>query len=280
MKWSLSQILLGAGLALSMSAPLHAGPVPSGLSISASVGLDTGNSKAPVGGASQSGSIFHSNSSPGSSSFSGSPASLSPSSLSANLLQTGDSFGASFSMSGSTGNFTTVQTDGLFADFSLNLVNSSLSETFTVLFRVDTRNVVNADGRDAFAFSDLSIKDADLNELYYTDYQADSLNPGNNRADDSLDDSFSLTLAPGQSLAISGLQRQRGGAFGDGSSSYSASLFSTILLEEVRSSGGNNQIPLPGSLPLALIALLGGAWALQRRAHPASPLAPPVQERS
>ncbi|MFY8118452.1 MAG: hypothetical protein ACOVLH_11635, partial [Roseateles sp.] len=204
----------------------------------------------------------------------------SPSSLGANLLQTGDSFGASFSMSGSNPNGGTVQTDGLFADFALNLVNSSLSETFTVLFRVDARNFVNATGPDAFAFSDLSIKDADLNELYYTDYQADSLNPGNNRALESLDDSFSLTLTPGQSLAISGLQRQRGGAFGDGSSSYSASLFSTITLEEVRSSGGNNQIPLPGSLPLTLIALLGGAWALQRRPNPASSLPPPVHERS
>lgn len=280
MKLSLQHLLVGAGMALSMSPPLQAGPVPAGLSITASVRLDQATSKDPVGGASQSGSISHSRSSPGSSNFVNLPGSLSPSSLGANLLQTGDSFGASFSMSGSNPNGGTVQTDGLFTDFALNLVNSSLSETFTVLFRVDARNFVNATGRDAFAFSDLSIKDEDLNELYFTEYRVDTLNPGNNLMAESSDDSFILSLNPGQSLNISGLQRQRGGAFNDGGSSYSASLFSTITLEEVRSSGGNNQIPLPGSLALVLIGLLSGASVLRRRPHFNASSACTARERS
>ncbi|QPF75366.1 hypothetical protein G8A07_22220 [Roseateles sp. DAIF2] len=266
MKYAVARLLFGAGLALSLL-NAQAAPVPSGLSITASVALDTANSLDPVGGASQSGSFFHSNGSPGSAGFSNLPGSMSPSSLSGALLQTGDSLGLSFSMSGSTNDGADVQTDGLFADYLLSLVNSSATDTFTLLFRVSARNAVQASGADAFAFSDLSVKDAGLNELFFSDYRADTLNPGSNFELQSLDDSFTIVLAPGQSTTLSALQRQRGGAFGDGAGSYGATLASSILLEEVRSSGGPNELPLPGSLPLALLGLLSGAWAL-RRHHP------------
>lgn len=280
MKFRYAHLLSSAGLALGLLAPALAAPVPSALSITASVSLDTVNSFAPVGGASQSGSLSHSTSSPGSSSFTGLPGSLSPSSLSGGLLQTGDSFGASFSMSGSNPNGGTVQTDGLFADFVLNLANSSLTETFTLLFKVSTRNAVQASGPDAFAFSDFSLQDSSLAEIFFTDHRVDTANPGSGFELQSASDSFSIVLAPGASTTLTGLQRQRGGTFGNGPGSYSASLFTSIQLQDVDGSGGNNQIPLPGSLPLALLGLLSGAWALRRPLGRPSLHASATQERS
>lgn len=266
MKHRLSRLLLGIGLTLGLLSNSAAGPVPSGLSITASVTLDTANSLDPVGGGTQSGTFFHVNGSPTSSSFSNLPGTLSPSSLSGGLLQTGDSLGVSFTMSGSATAGADAQTDGLFADYLLNLANSSATETFTLLFTVGARNSVTAGGPDAFAFSDISVRDALLNELFFSDYRADTVNPGSNLQLQSVDDSFTVVLTPGQSLMLSALQRQRGGAFGIGSS-YGASLDSYIQLEEVRSSGGpGNDLPLPGSLSLAALALLSWAWALRRPA--------------
>lgn len=239
-------------------------PLPSGLLVTGTVSLDTTNSLAPTGGATQDGSLsLNSGGVPNVSAFSGDPASINPASLSANLADTGDGIGATFSMTGaSTGGSAT--TDGLFADYLFMLANSSATETYTVTFRATATNNVGASGADAFAYSDLSVLDAALNELFFTDYRADTLNPANNLVADSASNLFSIALLPGQSTSLTALQRQRGGVFAAGH--YSASLAAFLSIDNVRVTGGGpNPVPVPGTLVLLAAGLLALGADSRRR---------------
>lgn len=250
-----------------ISAVSLAAPVPLGLQITGTVALDLTYSLDPTGGATQAGTLTHiSGGNPAvTSSFSGSPASISPSSLTGGLTQTGDRIGVNFSMSGgSTGAAAT--TDRLIADYTLSLSNTSATETFTVLFAAVFGNSVSANGADAFAQSSLSVRDASNIELFFTDHRIDTLNagPANNFNLNSASNLFTVILAPGQSTILSAMQEQRGGVFAAGS--YSASLDAFLNLQEIRSSGGGgNDIPLPGTVPLLLAGLL--AMRLTQRRH-------------
>ncbi len=254
--------LVSLGALLLCSLAIQAAPVPLGLQISGSISLDMANSLDPVGAATQSGTLRHvSGGLLSSAGFTDLPGSLAPASLSDNLTQTGDRIGARFSMSGiSTGGVS--QSDGLFADYSLSLSNTSATETFTLVFEAIVQNSVAASGDDAFAYSDISVLDALNNELYFSDHRADTLNPGSNMTASSPGNTFTVVLAPGESTSLSALQRQRGGVFAAGS--YSALLDAYLSLQAVRSDGGpNNRTPLPGTLPLLAVAML--ALSLARR---------------
>lgn len=249
--------LLLAGLLGGVAGTVVAAPIPSGLSITGTIALDTTNSVDPVGNATQSGTLsLLSGAGPTSTAtFSNLPSSISPSSsLSGSLTETGNGIGALFAMSGITATADPEQTDGLFADFTLSLSNASAASTFVVTFRATTTNSVNATGDDAFAFSQLSVLDELLNEVFFTDYQADTLNAGNNFALSSAGNTFSVTLAPGANYVFTALQSQRGGVFAPGD--YSASLDSFIALESVVArNGGGNGVPEPGTIALLSIAL-------------------------
>jgi hypothetical protein len=235
-----------------------AAPLPSGLQVNATVSLDTANSLDPTGGATQAGTLSLTSGGAGSSSsFSGSPATISPSSLTSGLTETGDGIGASFTMSGSLSASGSVTTDGLFADYLLALANTSATETYVISFRAVAMNSVSASGADAFALSDLSVRDAALAELFFTDYRTDTLNPGNNLMLESASNVFQITLLPGQSTSLTALQRQRGGVFEPGA--YGASLSAFLSIDNVRVTGGGpgpNPVPAPGTLVLFGAALL------------------------
>lgn len=236
-----------AGLAL-------AGPVPAGLSIVGKVSLDTVNTADPSGGATLGGALSHTaGGSTTTAAFSGGPGSWGTNSLTGNLLQTGDQIGIRSLISGSFGNGPATA-DPFWADYSLVLSNSSATQTFTLLFRAVYENVVLATGPDAFAYSDLVVYDSANNELIYTDQRADTVNAV--ASSNSAATTFLVTLAPGQSASFSAVQHQMGGAF-FGGSDFSATLDAMLRLEEIRSSGGGtNDVPLPGTLPLALVGLL------------------------
>ena len=232
-----------------------AAPIPSGLSITGTIALDTANSLDPVGGATQSGTLsLLSGAGPTSTAtFNNLPSSISPSSfLSGSLTETGNGIGAFFAMLGSTATTAPAQTDGLFADFTLSLSNTSATSTFVVTFRANAANSVTANGFDAFAYSDLSVRDAGNNEVFFTDFRADTVNGDSQTA--SVSNLFSVTLSPGATSSFTALQRQRGGAFDVGD--YSASLDTVLRLAsvEVRNGGGNG-VPEPGTIALLGIAL-------------------------
>jgi hypothetical protein len=238
-----------------------AAPLPSGLQVNATVSLDTTNSFDATGGATQAGTLSLTSGGAGSSSsFSGDPATISPSSLMAALTATGDGIGVNFSMSGSLSTPGIVSTDGLFADYMFALANTSATETYVISFRAAATNSVSASGPDAFAFSDLSVLDAALAELFFTDYRIDTLNaadPNVNFTLDSASNVFEITLLPGQSTSLTALQRQRGGVFDAGA--YSASLMAFLSIDNVRVTGGGpgpNPVPVPGTLVLFGAGLL------------------------
>ena len=144
------------------------------------------------------------------------------------------------------------------------LANTSLTETYVLTFHALMTNLVNATGRDAFAQSSISVLNAALLELVFSDYGADTVNPGNNFTLDSVTNIFSLTLNPGASTSFSALQKQRGGGF-DQDAAYSASLIGFIELQDIEVRGGR-ALPLPSTLLLTLAAVFGLLTSLRRRA--------------
>ena len=260
----LSRKFLLAALWLLSTGGALAAPVPLALSITGRVALDDVNSAAALGGAAQAGTLRHlSAGAPTTSSFTGDPAGLLPSSLSGALTATGDGIGVRFAMAGtSAGDENSI---GLFADYTLFLSNSSAVETFTVVFRALISNLVAASGADAFAFADISVIDASLTEVLFSDHGVDTLNPGNNFNLDSASDIFSVVLTPGASTTFTALQKQRGGVYATGH--FSASLDAFLSIDSISSSGGGgNPVPLPGSMALVVLALGGLALARRRTA--------------
>lgn len=251
-----------AALLLATAAAAQAVPISSSLAISGSIKLDTANSVAATGGASQTGTLKQVvGGSTTTASFSGNPASISANPLAATLTDLGDGFGAHFSMGGSFAGGA-MTSDALFADYLLNLVNNSATQTFTITFHATITNAVSATGGDAFAQSDISVKNASNVELLFSDHRIDTLNtgPGNNFALDGGGNSFSVTLAPGQAASFNALQHQRGGVFATGT--YGADLDAFLFVDSIVGTG-DQPLPLPGSLPLAVLAL--GALSLSHR---------------
>lgn len=251
---SYARLLPTLGLALCAASPAAwAGLVPAGLSISGTVTLDTAFSLAAVGGGTQSGTLRSVlGGTTTSSNFGNNPALPGTASQGGSFGAAGDGIGALFSMSG---NGAGAQTDGLFLDYTLNLLNSSVDRIFVITFSALIENGVSASGRDAFAFSDVSFRDAANAELVFSDHRVDTLNPANTFDADSPTHTFSVTLAPGQSASFSALQRQRGGSFSsDGS--YNAVLDAFLRLDSIDSRGGDNDVPLPATLPLLALGLM------------------------
>lgn len=241
-----------------------AGPLPSALSVQASLALDIQNSFDPVGQATQSVDLSLVAGGVTTGTGIGVPGTVPavPTGMSGALTQTGDGLRARFSMASDPGG--AGLTNGLFADFLFELTNNSVSQTITVVFLAEFSNQVAAQGRDSFAYSDISVRDGDNNELLFSDHRADTSNPGENFALDSAGSTFSVVLSPGASTSIAALQRQRGGNV-DGL--YQADLNAGLWIQAVRISGDPppNEVPLPGTLYLALAALVGLGW---RRAMP------------
>lgn len=239
-----------------------AGPVPVALSINAKVAFDLVNSSTPVN-ASQAGTLTSRNGGADSTAgFAGAP---SGGPLTGALTQTGDGIGVHFQASGSSANGDSTA-GYLFADYTFDLANSSATETFTLVFKAlygGAGNKTNATGVDAFAESLFSVFDTASNEVIYSDFFSDTVNPGNNKSAASGSDEYTLSLAPGQSASFTAFQKMRGGAFDRGA--FDVDLDAFLRLESIQSDRvpPPNDVPTPASLPLTLTAL--GLLALARR---------------
>lgn len=264
-------------LSLALGCAAMAAPVPGALSITGTVTLDTTNSLAASGDATQSGSFSATSAGVivGTSTFGNDPSTVAPfSSQSAALVATGDGIAATLQMAGTFGaNSSSSATDGLFVDYLLTLLNNSATDTFDVLFRVLWTNSVTATGPDAFTRSQLSVlDDGGANEVFFTDDTADTLFGDTSFA--SAGNTFIVSLAPGAGYSFTALQSQRGGAFVDGSS-YSAELVASIVLDNVSIVGQPPLVvPTPATLPLLALGL--SLLAIARRRHSSYPRPSPA----
>lgn len=264
----LSALVCGAALAGLAWGTAQAAPFSSNLVINASVALDTVNSQSPSGGASQSGTFtLVSGGATSTAAFSGLAFSSGSNPLAGSLTDVGDSIGARLGIGGSsTGGSATAGLLGL--DYLVSLQNTSATETFAVTFQAVVDNTVGATGADAFAKSMISVLDSSNAELYFSDFRIDTFNtgPGNNFQQASAGNSFVINLAPGGSATFSAKQDQEGGAFASGG--FSADLTASLRIGQVQRSGGPvNPVPVPGSLPLAVLAL-GALLAARKRPVP------------
>ncbi len=202
------------------------------VTITGSVSLDTTNSLDSSGSSAQSGTLtLVSGSTASTATFTNTPGLIAPSpSLAGTAANIGDGIGAHFSMSGnSTG--APATTDGVFSDFTFDLHNPSSTETYRVTFRATLTNSVSASGTDAYAYGDLSFRDAGNNELYFSEHRVDTQNTGNDLNADATGDVFWVDLVPGATYRFSALQRQRGGTLASGS--YNADIDTFIRVQSV-----------------------------------------------
>jgi hypothetical protein len=204
------------------------------VSITGSISLDTTNSLSGSGGAAQSGTLtLVSHAKAQTATFNGDPALIAPNpSLTGAVVKIGDGIGAHFSMSGSSNGAPAVS-DGVFSDFSFDLHNPSSSDTYRVTFQATLTNTVSAGGADAYAYGDISLRDAGNVELYFSEHRIDTRteNAGNDLNADATSDVFWIDLAPGATYRVSALQRQRGGALASGG--YSADIDTFVKVKSV-----------------------------------------------
>jgi len=256
--------LLGAPLLVLAISTAHAVPITSDLSISGSVTFDQGFAAGEFfGGATQSGNI---NVTQGgmntSNTYSGATAPVN-NPLNGTLTNTGDGFGFSGVASApASGN-----QYGIGIDLGINLANSSTTTTYVAVFRVDFSNLVNAGGNDAYTESEFSIKDALLNELFFTHLISDTLNKNQKNGNDtgasggSESDNGSIlltfTLNPLASLSFDGAWTLRS-LVNDGSASADLSAF--ISVDSVT---GRGVTPNPVPVPATLLLFMLGAVAMR-----------------
>ena len=185
--------------------------------------------------------------------------------LGGSLTDIGDGFG-----------FTGIAsaTDEEFAigiDTAMSLTNSSASDIYLVTFKLSYSNLVNADGGDAFADSELTLDsemnlDGNITEEFFTDLKSDTffgdeigggLTGGfGDILSESGDMFLSFTLNPSDFLDLNMIWTLEGGDFDGALAEAELSAFISIDSVVVKT-------PLPGTLFLVGIGLI--LLPLQRR---------------
>lgn len=239
----------------------HAIPFSSDIIITGSITYDITNSYAS--GTTQGGSISSTiGGSPSSSTISGSTISGS-NPLSGALTDIGDGFGSSFTMSGDQ-----LNDEGLLgSDYFFSLTNSSATDQYQVSFAIDFTNLVNADGTDAYADSQLSVSnDLTLAELFFTDLTSDVFfgdqenGAGLSSFGASLSDTgivmLDFLLNPLASVDFSGSNDLTGGVY-DNTSAFSGELTSFISVADVVNLTPPTPVPAPATLLLMMLGLFG-----------------------
>jgi MYXO-CTERM domain-containing protein len=234
--------------------------------VTGTIAIDTANSAHAQGGANQTGTLTLTQAGATTSLLlAGDPASMILSALSGALLNLGDGLGARLTVAGNTPGADNGL--GLFVDYALYFSNTSATDTYTYTITLSGlfANSVSASGTQAFAYSDISVRDAGSNELLYSDERADTATPANNWSFSSADTTYALTLAPGAATQITAVQHVRGGAGAIGDS-FTADLNARLVISALAINGVPvSNVPTPGALPMALAGLLT-LTLLRRRA--------------
>ena len=175
------------------------------------------------------------------------------------LTDIGDSLAINFLAGGTFGNGP-AQNEFLFGDYTLVLSNSSATNTFEIVLGVSFAQLLSATGPDAFVIGELRIEDALNNQVAFANHTRDTVNGD---SDSPLSPtSFSVFLAPGQSIQYDGLLSLRGGAFDVGS--YRGEMGAQISVAGVRNVTITPEpVPEPGTYLLIAIGL--GALVARRQ---------------
>lgn len=232
-------------------------PFNPAININATVSLDTTNSTVSSGGASQSGGLAVTTAGvPTASTFNELTVSGS-NPIAQALTNIGDSLAINFLVGGTFANGP-AENSALFGDYTLVLNNSSLTDTFEIVLGVSVAQLLSAAGADSFVIGELRIEDALNNLIVFANHTRDTLNGD---SDSPLSPaSFSVFLAPGQTIQYDGLLSLRGGAF-DGS--YSGGMGAQISVAGVRNVTITPEpVPEPGTYLLIAIGL--GALVARR----------------
>ena len=241
----------------------HAVPIDSSLTITGSVQFDTVNSSAASGGATQGGSFSGTFSGATTSSTINNTTVTGANPLAGSMTEIGDSLGSVLNIAGESGGTNA----GMFTDFFVDISNTSATDQFMVTFAVDFSNIIDANGGDAYADSQLSIIDTTNSlEVFFTDLTSDTffgdmvngVNPGT--FGDALADSgiamFDITINPLATINLSGLNSIEGGAYSaDGD--YSGMLQTVLSIAGVTNISTPTPVPEPSSLLLLGLGLLG-----------------------
>jgi len=249
--------LLASTLLATLAATVHASPIPSGISVRASVSADTVNSS-QASNANQSGTLLFQGLLDGTNSvgvsnvaYNGLPAN--PSSLSGNFTDTSFSQVAySINLGGTHNQAGNAENPALFNDLFLDFSNTG-STAYKAYFRIDLRFAVQANGSDAYVQHDFSLEDVthNLSDIYYSREWRDTVN--GNVSDTGGNLLQEVLLNPGDSVSFHGFESIKGGAYGDNSSNYSGDIYTSLQL--VRFDPIGRQLPLPSSLWLAGLGL-------------------------
>lgn len=270
-------LVTAIGLFLLLSQPSSAEPIPGDLSITGNIEFDSDNTFADDT-ATGSGAIgLISGGASSLTTFDGTGSVVGSNPLIVNLTDIYDGVGGNATFSGTN---TSEYLTGW--DLTMDLQNSSATDTYQVNFRIDYNNSVNSSGADSYAQTLFTLGTAENDDDIFLSYLlSDTVNGNDNTAlnasgfGGSLSEVgpylFSINIDPLQTLNLFGSWNFEGGVYEDPGTDPGTSLadidsfISIIGVENLTPPPPPDVIPEPGTFFLFGLGLLGIAGFSRKR---------------